>query len=495
MAAVNPGPEIPKLGDGAPHLPGFGRCGLGTIPHMRKASRCGAPQLLRAAVVLMLVLLATALGACVATPLTLPQAVEMALQQNPLRKAAAAEERAAAADIRIAHSAVLPRINFSEAATRGNDPVYVFGTRLRQGRFTAADFALNRLNTPTPVGNFATRFGGNWKLFDSFASFLDIRRAQQMRDAASHQLDRADQETIFRVVSAYYELLLAAKQQQLAEQTAHTGDAILEEAKNRYETGLVVQSDYLAAQVNSATRQQELIAAQNAVQLAQAELANAIGTNATTMYEPAEALAEVSFTRDALSELEAVALEKRPDLRRAGDEVEAQKSGVRLAKAAFGPRLNGFANWELDNPTFLAGNGGNNWTAGLELSVDLFSGGEKAARMAQQKEILERATEMREAARDAVRLEVRRAYYQTDAARRMLDVSRASIQQAEEGLRIVQDRYNSGLTTITDLLRSEDASRRARTDYWQAVYRYRISYANLELASGRLNAGSPGVTQ
>ncbi|HEX2949965.1 MAG TPA: TolC family protein, partial [Armatimonadota bacterium] len=118
------------------------------------------------------------------TPLTLPQAVSIALEKNPLRKAAAADQRATIQGTAEARSGLLPRITFSEVATRGNDPVYAFGTRLRQGRFTAADFALNRLNHPTPIGDFTTRLGGQWALFDSFANILNVRRASKMQQAA-----------------------------------------------------------------------------------------------------------------------------------------------------------------------------------------------------------------------------------------------------------------------------------------------------------------------
>src|SRR5512139_1428575 len=76
------------------------------------------------------------------TPLTLQQAVTIALEKNPLRKAALADQKVAVADLRGARGALLPRLSFTETATRGNDPVYAFGTRLRQGRFTTDDFAL-----------------------------------------------------------------------------------------------------------------------------------------------------------------------------------------------------------------------------------------------------------------------------------------------------------------------------------------------------------------
>ena len=64
----------------------------------------------------------------------------------------------------------------------------------------------------------------------------------------------------------------------------------------------------------------------------------------------------------------------------------------------------------------------------------------------------EKVAAVKEIATDAVRLEVRRAYYDLDAARQQVEVARAAIAQAQESLRINQDRYESGLSTITDLL-------------------------------------------
>jgi outer membrane protein TolC len=60
-------------------------------------------------------------------------------------------------------------------------------------------------------------------------------------------------------------------------------------------------------------------------------------------------------------------------------------------------------------------------------------------------------------------------------------------------MRINQNRYDAGITTITDLLTIEEAMRRAETDYWEAVYRQRTSYANLELATGTLSVSSPVI--
>jgi outer membrane protein TolC len=430
-----------------------------------------------------------------AAPLTLSQAVKIALEKNPLRKAAIADQHAAGAGVKEARSGLWPRLMFSESAMRGDDPVYAFGTRLRQGRFTAADFALNRLNSPTPIGNFATKFSGQWTLFNSFANYFGIKQAEHMNEAANQQLARTDQETEFRAISAYHALLLALKQKQLAEQALQTAQSIADQAKARYESGLVVESDYLSAQVNLASRRQEAIEANNAVALARAVLNNALGVAAESYYEPAEVLAERKLPENTLADAEKTALERRPDLKQVMAQEAASATGVKMAKAAFGPRLNAFAGWELDNPTLFAGGGSNNWVAGAELQFDLFQGGAKMAQLSRSKAMEEKLAALHQVASDGVRLDVRKAFYDYDAARQSLDVTRASVAQAEESMRINQNRYQGGLTTITDMLRAEEALRRSRTDYWQSVYRYQTSYANLELATGTLNPQSPVVTQ
>lgn len=428
------------------------------------------------------------------SPVTLVQAVHAALERNPARKLALADTRASLADLRLAKSSLLPHAAFSEIATRGNDPVYVFGSELRQQRFTAADFALNVLNTPLPLGNFASRFSGTWNLFDSLATWHGINRAERMRDAAASELDRTDQEIVFRVVDSYYHVLLAKKELEVSEQAMTTAQAILERSRNRFETGVVVQSDYLSAQVRLATRKQELIRGQNNLALARSQLNLATHVPSGSEVDAADTLAEKTFPIQPLEEAEKRALAMRPDLKRLRSEQAAQQQSVSMAKSAFGPRVDAFADWELDNPTFLAGGGGNNWLAGIEVQFDLFQGGAKRAQLSHEEAMQEKASAASEIASDEVRLEVRRAYYDLDGARQQIDVARTSVAEAQEGLRINQNRYDSGLSTITDLLLAEDAARSSQMNYWEALSRYYIGYASLELADGTLNEQSPVVT-
>ena len=200
------------------------------------------------------------------------------------------------------------------------------------------------------------------------------------------------------------------------------------------------------------------------------------------------------FPAEPLEQLEARALDRRPDLRGLAVQQSIQQDNVNIAKAAFGPTVNAIGNWEADNPRF-GGGGGNDWMFGLEVRLDLFDGGARMAQLQRERALKQKVDALRESAASGVRLEVRKAYFDYDAARRQVEIARTAVAQADESLRIGHDRYDAGLNTITDLLRMEEADVRAQTDYWQAVYRVQSSYANLELATGTLSADSPVVKQ
>ena len=440
---------------------------------------------------LWIAVVTTALAQNSPAPLTLHDAAKIALEKNPLRKATLADTKASTAEVREAQSFLLPHVTFSEQATRGNDPVYVFGSKLRQQRFTTNDFALNKLNTPSPLGNFTTRFGGTWNLFDSFASWHGVNRAKEMNIAANRQLERTEQEILFRIVQSYYGVLLATKQLEVAEQSEKTAQSIMDRSQVRFDTGLVVESDLLSAKVRFASREEDLIRARNGVELARAQLDIAMGVSDDATFQLSDALTQRNPSAIPLSDLEQRALVTRPDLKRIEAQQSAQELSVAIAKSSFGPRLNAFAGWEMDNPTFVAGGGGNNWLGGIELQIDLFQGGAKRAALSRERANAEKVAALKQAAGDALRLDVRQAYYDQDASWRQIEVARTAISQAQESLRINQDRYDGGLLTITDLLGAEEAARRSQSDYWHAVYQFHISYANLELACGTLNLQSP----
>ena len=423
-----------------------------------------------------------------ATPFTMRDAVALSLDKSPDRKIAAADIEVARDGSRQARTALLPNLNFSEAITRGNDPVYVFGSRLRQQQFQQSDFALNSLNRPTPLGDFTTRFSGNWTAFDSWGTQLAIRRADLMLKSSEASASRSDQEIIHRVVASYEGVQFAGRRVDVAQHQVETANALLASSKNRVEAGMAVDADQLAATANLAERQQELIAAQGDLAIAWAELERAVGISIPQEHRQLQSQNEKHFDVPPIEDDVATALRTRPDRESLRQQLLAQKAGVQSAKSAFGPTIGAFGSWQTDRTSF-AGAGGNNWVAGAELRVDILSIG-KREQLASARASLERAQAASESADLEIRLEVTRAWYAHQAAAQMLEVARASRTQSDESLRILKNRYEAGLATITDLLRAEDDQRQSAMNYWQAVSQNTLTFAELEFAMGTLTTAS-----
>jgi outer membrane protein len=421
-------------------------------------------------------------------PLTLRQAVTLSLEKNPGRQISQADVDSMEVNSHLARTALLPNLFFGESVTRGNDPVYVFGSLLRQQNFQAKNFSLDSLNRPTPINNFVTRFSGNWMAFDSWHTQFEIHRADLLAKSTAASAAQSDEEIIHRVVQAYQSILFAIRQAELTEHSVETAKALLGSSESRVIAGLAVDSDKLAASANLAELQQEQIAANGRVEVAWAELEAAIGQAIPAPQRQLQPLTERTFDSAPLAESVSLAIKTRPDRQSLGLAKEAGETAVKSAKSAFGPQISAFGSWETDRPS-IGGEGGNNWIAGAELRLDILPVGKRdnlaAARIAHRR--VQAATA---SADQQIQLEVTRAYYEHQAASKMLDASRSVIAQTEESLRILRDRYDAGLITITEALRAEDADRQSRLNYWHAVFQNTLTYANLRFATGTLTPDS-----
>jgi len=219
----------------------------------------------------------------------------------------------------------------------------------------------------------------------------------------------------------------------------------------------------------------------------------AIGKPIPTEQRQLAPLAERSFDDLPLPERVTLAMKSRSDRQSLDLQSEAQRTAVQSAKSAFGPQLSTYGSWEMDKASIVGG-GGNNWVAGAELRIDLIPASKRQNLAAARIEV-SRTEALKAAADREIKLQVTRSYYEHHTASQVLLVAKSSMTQTEESLRILQERYNAGLTTITELLRAEDSERQAKANYWQAVYRNTLTFANLRFADGTLNQNTAGDLQ
>ena len=417
--------------------------------------------------------------------LTLRQAIDQALGKSPQAAIARASDQEAKSASTMARTQLLPHLQFTEDISRGNDPVYVFGTRLRQGQFTQADFSLEALNHPQPIGNFSTRFSGSWTAFDSFKTEREIHSSDLLRASAASSAKAVDQQIVLNVVGAYQSVLYAQREIDVARHEQETASALLASVEDHVKAGLAVESDRMSAQVNVAARKQELIAAQGDLDLAWAQLREAMGVPDLRASE-LRPIQPHTLTESPLEQELATAARNRPDLTAITQAQSAQASGLKAAKSNLGPVVSTYGNWEDDRGS-LGSSGSNNWVAGVQISVDILPIG-KRAQLAKQTAEKQKIDAQLSESLQHVRLQVSQAHIRRRTAELTLETAQAAMDQAAESLRILKNRYGAGLATITDLMRAEDAERQSQSSYWHAVYGNAMAYAELLYATGTLTS-------
>jgi len=426
--------------------------------------------------------------------ITLPQAIEVALKNNPTLQAADSYAESVRHAVAGAKAGYLPRLDFSEGFMRSNNPVFVFSSLLTQRRFAAQDFGLGSLNFPLPLDNFRTEFAASAPLFDAGQTSRRVRDARLDSQGAQHGVERTRQEVIYNVINAYLNQLLAQESVKVAETSVKSTEEDLARAQARQAQGQALLSDVLSADVQLAQAHEELIRARNDAAVAQAALDVAMGLPEDAPEQAKGPLSDIAFETGTLAERQQRALALRPDYQQLLIGKQKAATATEGARAQFLPTVSLFSSWEQDNETFAA-RGGNNWAAGATLNFNLFDGGARRAQLAESHARERQADALRAEMAAGIRLQVRQAYLSLTAARQRVDVSRDSASRAQESLNILRNRYETGLATITDVLNAETAHARAERDSLSAVYDDRIAYATLELATGELSPGSQAVVR
>ena len=415
--------------------------------------------------------------------LTLVDAVEIALRRNPLTRATSAGTQLADAELSEAHSRRLPVLVAAANFTRSNNPVFVFGSLLEQGRFGPDNFRIDSLNHPGAINNFRSALTLRFPVFDQRETQTRIATARIQQQQADQQTNLVEQQIRFEVIKSYYGLLLAREKLKVAEDAVRTAEADVKRARDLVETGVVVQSDLLAARVQLSQFRQQQIQMSGELATTLAALNVALGLPLDTPQQPLAELVDRRFTIDALEVLSAQALQNRPDYRRAVLSSQARTAELHGARGEWLPRVDAFVSAGRSSEHFTNGSG--DYAAGATVSVNLFDAGRKS-RIARATATRSIATAEEEQLASQIQFEVVRAYRQYVSARERLLVVAEVTAQASETLRIVQDRYRAGITTITELLHAQTALVQARSDLLAARYDQYLSYANILLATGQL---------
>jgi outer membrane protein len=421
--------------------------------------------------------------------LALRDAVGLALRENRAMTAAAEGVRAAETRVEQARAGHLPKLNYSESLTRGDNPVYVFGSLLTQHQFGAQNFALGPLNRPDALNNFQSLVTADQTLYDGGLTRNTTRAAHLGRELAEEDTRRVRMEIIVAVARAYCDAVLAGESLKAADEAVRSAEADLRRAETVRAVGMSTDVDVLSIRVHLAGVTEQHIRRAADLDVARATLNDALGQPLDARQTLTTTLTPADLPEPALDSLEHDAVQQRPEARQTRLATSLANAQVDAARVSLGPQVILHTAFEADRQTFVT-RGGANWLAAVSLRWNLFNGFSDRARIAEASHAVRRAEADAKRTDSAVRLQVRRAYADLRAAEQRIEVARAALAEAEESLRITQNRYQAGMSNVTDLLRNETAVLDSHARYLAAVHDQRVAALMVEFAAGRLAADS-----
>ncbi len=452
-------------------------------------------------------------GAQESAALSLDQAVRSAIRQNRDVRSARYALEEANKRVKEAWSGVYPSLDFNASYTRNVSPTLAF--------LPARIFDPNA----GPDDYIGVQFGADnqWNstisleqpLF-SAAAFLGVGAAGRFKNLQEEMVRGLTQGVVTRVRASYYQLLLQQEQMRLITKSVERLRQSLAETRSLNSAGLASDYDVLRLEVALANLEPNLQRAENAVLQAQRQLALELDLPADQRLEVRGSLATMNLDdlgandeanrevlafagfrgegMEAVDEAVRMAQELRSDLRQLTLTESLRKTEMRLEQVQALPRISFFGNYVIsaqDNnaPNFFARGDGQRAYArnvGVRVSMPIFSGFGRVARIEQKRAALRQAETQSGLVEDQARVQVRNLVEQTDEALARARAQRMAVGQAQRGYEIASAQYREGLSSQLELTDAEVALRQSEFNYAQAVFDFLIARAQLDQATGQV---------
>ena len=413
-------------------------------------------------------------------PLTLKKAIKQAIQANPKREMALARIRRARAATSEAKSAFWPRLSAYSQYTQGDAPsAYLFKTIDQRQLPPNTNF-----NDPGWFENFESGIKANLNLFKGGRDALRLDMAQKDLHISTLSKQEVDNQLQATVIKAYYSALAAKDSMHIAQKSVDTVRKELEMTRVRYEAGGVLKSDLLSMQVRLAQSKEDLVRAKNNYQRSLATLANVLGLDADKDFKLSQPEAlELNLPSNYRQRL-GYALAHRAELEKIRQKLIKTRLQLDMVRSEYLPRLDLQGKYYHDDPDLDYSSSRENWTLGLMLNWEFFSGLSTQAKEEQAQASIQEMLAADRKTVQAIQLDVKTSSLRLEEARARRRVTQASVRQAEESLKLVRLQYKGGSSTITRYLNAELALTQARMAASRAYYDQRKARSDLARALG-----------
>ena len=424
------------------------------------------------------------LAAIIATPgvaqtpdqpaVTLAEAVRRAERVQPSVIRASTDVRTAAAQRRNAWGAYLPRIS---ASSSGSD------------FFSEGPARIDPVTGELTSGNSSTRsvstsLSASLDLFTGFRRGAEMRAARATQTAAEASLIDARFEQALTTTNQFLDALAATQLLRVREASVRRAEEQLKTAVAKLRAGSATKSDSLRSLVTLGTARLDMITTQTELASAEANLARLIGEPGRVRAADDSAFYRIMPVVDTQA-LRTEAEAKSPRIQSAGASAAAARASARASRSAYWPSLTLAANTGWNGSRTTDYDLFNQRQLSLSLRWNLFDGFDRELTIVQRDADLDLAEANAADVQREVRAELTTRLAELDAARMRTEITQTSVAAATEDLRVQQQRYRLGASTIVDLLTSQEALNQAEVDVVNARFDYLRAKAQLEALIGR----------
>ncbi|HEY9073309.1 MAG TPA: TolC family protein, partial [Desulfobaccales bacterium] len=426
----------------------------------------------------------TAPGAWGAAPptLDLKEALCLAWKANPNLQISRLQALIAGEEVVRARSGFLPTVKSEVSQTIFDDQ-----TKAKIPAGTVPGFT-NTVSFPSTNRNFwSSRTYIDQTIFDFWGTPSRYQAAVLGKSASLLDMVKTRDDIFLNVSKGYFTTLRAQKLEVVATQDVADLKAHLKITQDQYEFGVVTYNDVLQAQVSLADADQRLIVAKTDVINIRSALNKVLAIPVST---PTVLKDEKLETRPwALEEATTAALKQRSDLKASTDRIGQQEKVVTQTKAQFFPRVYAQAGLNYQQNEFLLHD--TQWFGIFGMQWTLFSGLDTKAQVSQARLKVNQLQEQHKDLDEQVRLDVQNAYLKVKQTADQIRSTEKAVTQAEENLRLNEERYKESVGTATDVIDAETLLTRTRVNYYSALYDHQMAKAELLWSMGAITTLLP----
>ena len=431
----------------------------------------------------LLLLFAGAAAAEEPAVLTLDKAIAIALERSPMLNSAALGIKEAGHRQEAARADFFPKLGTDYSYTKLDEPPEM--RFLSTGNSPLQSLVGTNKVEVGPGKLYKFRAGLVQPLFTGGALTNQYQLEKLGVDVAKARRMIVKEDTILSVKAAYFTVLKAEKMRGVAAQAVAQIKSHEQVARNFFDQEMIAKNDLLEAQVRLAQAQQDLIRADNGVEIAKASLNTVLHQDVNTPIEVADTIKDTPVSL-ALTECQTIALQHRPLIKEIDFFIQQAARGIDLAKSGYSPKSFLAYNYNLqgDQPgvsgTYFQKAA--SWDVSVNLQWTFWEWGKTYHQVGESRVKMQRAQEARKEIVDGITLEVKSSYLDTEETYKNISVARDAIAQAEENYRIYKERFDQQMSTTTDVLDAQTLLSQARMNYNNALYDYNIDRARLEKA-------------